>query len=219
MASPLLLKRSTEIRIVLKGTRPSPRTLVRVEVLHGYHLRRLKSASPSVAVPPVGGCLDLDKRICPCEPYSRDGQQPCPEPGATKICCRESSTAVHMMRRTAFFAAILTLLIGASLAWAAGNPVSVPAKYDGRWAIEATTMSGACPATLSFEMNVAKGEAIVSSSILYSVSGGISQAGAVRRTISTATTAALVTGRVEGDEVGRGTWRTQDGSLLTCGGS
>ncbi len=88
-----------------------------------------------------------------------------------------------------------------------------------RWtmAIEATTMSGACPATLSFEMNVAKGEAIVSSSILYSVSGGISQAGAVRRTISTATTAALVTGRVEGDEVGRGTWRTQDGSLLTCG--
>lgn len=80
-------------------------------------------------------------------------------------------------------------------------------------------MSGACPATLSLEMNVAKGEATVSSSILYSVSGGISQTGAVRGTISTAATTALVTGKVERDEVGRGTWRTQDGSLLTCSGS
>jgi hypothetical protein len=128
-------------------------------------------------------------------------------------------TAVHIMRRTAFFAAVLVLLTGAPLAWAAGNPVSVPAKYDGQWTIEATTVSGACPATLSLEMNVAQGEATVSSSILYSVSGGISQAGAVRGTISTAATTALVTGRVEGDQVGRGTWRTQDGSLLTCSGS
>jgi hypothetical protein len=127
-------------------------------------------------------------------------------------------TAVHMMRRTAFSAAVLVLLTGASLAWA-GNPVSVPARYDGRWTIEATTVSGACPATLSLEMNVAQGEATVSSSILYSVSGGISQAGAVRGTISTAATTALVTGRVEGDQVRRGSWRTQDGSLLTCSGS
>lgn len=68
-------------------------------------------------------------------------------------------------------------------------------------------------------MNVAKGEATVSSSILYSVSGGISQAGAVRGAISTAATTALVTGKVDGDEIGRGTWRTQEGSLLTCRGS
>lgn len=127
--------------------------------------------------------------------------------------------AVHMMRRTAFSAAVLALLTGASLAWTAGNPVSVPARYDGRWTIEATTVSGACPGTLSLEMKVAQGEATVSSSILYSVTGGISQAGTVRGTISTAATTALVTGRVEGDEVGRGTWRTQDGSLLTCSGS
>jgi hypothetical protein len=130
----------------------------------------------------------------------------------------EELTAVHMMRRTAFSAAVLVMLTGAPLAWA-GNPVSVPAKYDGRWAIEATTLSGGCPGTLNLEMNVAQGEATVSSSILYSVSGGISQAGAVRGTISTAATTALVTGRVEGDQVGRGTWRTQDGSLLTCSGS
>jgi hypothetical protein len=124
-----------------------------------------------------------------------------------------------MMRRETFSAAVLTLLTSAPLAWAAGNPVSVPARYDGRWTIEATTISGACPAMLSLEMNVAQGDATVSSSILYSVSGGISQAGAVRGSISTTGTRALVTGKVEGDEVGRGTWRTQDGSLLTCSGS
>ncbi|MCJ2020421.1 heme utilization protein [Methylobacterium sp. E-065] len=124
-----------------------------------------------------------------------------------------------MMHRDTFPAAVLTLLTGTPLAWAAGNPVSVPAKYDGRWTIEATTISGACPGTLSLEMSVAKGEASVSSSVLYSVSGEISQAGAVRGTISTAATTALVMGRVDGDEVGRGTWRTQDGSLLTCSGS
>lgn len=122
------------------------------------------------------------------------------------------------MRRTAFFAAVLVLLAGASLAWA-GNSVLVPAKYDGRWTIEATTKSGTCPPTLSLEMNVARGEATVSSSILYSVSGGISQAGAVQGTVSTVATTALVTGRVEGDQAGRGTWRTKEGSLLTCSGS
>ena len=124
-----------------------------------------------------------------------------------------------MMRRIAFPEAVLVVLTGIQITWAAGNPVSVPTKYDGRWTIEATTVSGACPATLSLEMRVAQGEATVSSSILYSVSGGISQAGAVRGTISTAATTALVTGRIEGDQVGRGTWRTQDGSLLTCSGS
>jgi hypothetical protein len=40
----------------------------------------------------------------------------------------------------------------------------------------------------------------------------------VRGTISTAAATALVTGKVEGDEVGRGSWRTQEGSLLTCAG-
>ena len=60
----------------------------------------------------------------------------------------EDTTAVHMMRRETFSAAVLTLLTSAPLASAAGNPVSVP------------------------EI-----------------------------------------------EVGRGTWRTQDGSLLACSGS
>lgn len=134
-------------------------------------------------------------------------------------CHKGEHTAVHTMHLEALPTAVLTLFSVAPLAFAASSPVSVPAKYDGRWTIEATTMSGACPGTLSLEMNVAQGEATVSSSILYSVSGGISQAGSVRGTISTAATTALVTGRVEGNEVGRGVWRTQDGSLLTCSGS
>lgn len=100
------------------------------------------------------------------------------------------------MRREAFSAAVVVLLTGATLASAAGNPVSVPAGYDGGWTIEAITMSGACPAILSLEMNVANGEPTVWFSILYSVNGGISQAGAVRGTISTASTTALVTGGV-----------------------
>lgn len=94
------------------------------------------------------------------------------------------------MRHGAMSAAILLTLIGVPLK-AAGNSVSVPAKYDGRWTIEATTKSGVCPSTLSLEMVVARGEANVSSNILYSVSGGISQAGSVRGTISTAATTAL----------------------------
>ena len=57
------------------------------------------------------------------------------------------ATAVHRMRRAAFSGAVLALLTGAPLAWA-GNLVSMPVRYDGRWAIEATTVSGACPATL-----------------------------------------------------------------------
>lgn len=127
--------------------------------------------------------------------------------------------AVHMMRTKAMSAAILVMFIGVPAARAAGSPVSVPARYDGRWMIEAVTVSGACPNALNLEMRVAQGEATVSSSILYSVSGGISSAGAVRGTISTAAATALVTGKVEGDEVGRGTWRTRDGSLLACSGN
>lgn len=129
------------------------------------------------------------------------------------------TTAFNVMSRQAPSVAVPMYIDGASLTWAAGNPVSVSARYDGRWAIEATTKIGACPSTLSLEMNVAQGEATVSSSILYSVSGGISQAGAVRGTTATAATTALVTGRVKGNRVGRGSWRTQEGSLLTCNGS
>jgi hypothetical protein len=125
--------------------------------------------------------------------------------------------AAHVLRLEKISAAALLLLSSVSVP-AAGDPVSVPAKYDGRWVIEATTKSGGCPATLSLEMDVAKGEATVSSSILYSVNGGITPSGSVRGMISTAATIALVTGRVDNDEVGRGTWRTKDGSLLTCNG-
>ncbi|MGT2479234.1 hypothetical protein ACU4GR_10740 (plasmid) [Methylobacterium oryzae CBMB20] len=128
-----------------------------------------------------------------------------------------NSIAAAVLRLEKISAAALLLLSGVPVQ-AAGDPVSVPAKYDGRWVIEAITKSGACPATLSLEMHVAKGEATVSSSILYSVNGGITPGGSVRGMISTAATMALVTGRVDDDAIGRGTWRTKDGSLLTCNG-
>jgi hypothetical protein len=125
--------------------------------------------------------------------------------------------AAHVLRLEKISAAALLLLSSVPVQ-AAGDPVSVPAKYDGRWVIEAITKSGGCPATLSLEIDVAKGEATVSSSILYSVNGGITPSGSVQGMISTAATMALVTGRVDKNDVGRGTWRTKDGSLLACNG-
>lgn len=176
-------------------------------------------ASPPMAVCSVRRCLARHDRVRGLSSLSATVLGDLvPRPARRRCLLGGEQTAVHMMRREAFSAAVLVLITGAPLAWA-GNPVSVPAKYDGRWTIEAITVSRACPGTLSLAMDVAKGEATVSSSILYSVTGGISQAGAVRGTISTAATTALVTGKVEGDDVGRGTWRTQDGSLLTCNGS
>jgi hypothetical protein len=102
---------------------------------------------------------------------------------------------------------------------AAGDPVSVPAKFDGRWDLEASTASGACPATTHVQIDVAHGIATATGSMLYTVKGGISLAGVVRGTIATFTAKALVNGAVDGDGLGRGTWRTQEGGLLNCSGS
>ena len=100
---------------------------------------------------------------------------------------------------------------------AATRQVRVPDKYDGSWSIVATTAQGPCSANTSYQVQIqASGASVPGDDI--SIGGGVSVGGAVQVTIVKGSSTVPITGKLNPNGSGNGTWRTASG-LIDCSGS
>ena len=93
---------------------------------------------------------------------------------------------------------------GAALAQKAPN------KFDGSWSVEVITQKGECDKAYRYPIIVQNGAIRYGGSEAFNASGGVSQNGAVKGTISRGEQRAQVTGRIAGT-AGSGTWQTSGG--------
>ncbi|MDP4026673.1 heme utilization protein [Methylobacterium sp. NEAU 140] len=120
-------------------------------------------------------------------------------------------------------ARLLTLILSSGLlltafgrADAAKKKVDVPDRFDGSWSITALSTSGPCAKSTSYSVNIKNGDASIPGDV--DIDGGVSASGVVQATIIQGANKAPITGHLDPDGSGSGTWRTS-GGLVECSGS
>jgi hypothetical protein len=119
----------------------------------------------------------------------------------------ERPTSMEAPLRLALSAALVlsaATISGAALAQKAPN------KFDGSWSVEVITQKGDCDKAYRYPIIVQNGAIRYGGSEAFNASGGVSQSGAVKGTISRGEQRAQVTGRIAGT-AGNGTWQTSGG--------
>ena len=100
---------------------------------------------------------------------------------------------------------------------AATKKVRVPNKYDGSWTIMAMTAQGPCSANTNYQVQINAGSASVPGEDI-NIGGGVSTGGAVQVTIIKGPNTVPITGKLNPNGSGSGTWRTS-GGFVDCSGS
>jgi hypothetical protein len=99
------------------------------------------------------------------------------------------------------------LLIAACAAPAAASPrrPSVPDRFDGTWSVEIITEAGTCDRAYRYPVKIEHGRARFVGTA-FTVQGSVTGNGAVRGSISNGNATAQVSGRLEANGFGTGTW-------------
>lgn len=122
------------------------------------------------------------------------------------------------MSRTAYSVLVLPLLVAAvDPVGAATRKVRVPNRYDGEWSIVATTATGPCSPSTSYQVQIKDSDASIPDQDV-GIDGGVSSGGAVKATITRGSNKVPITGSLDSKGSGSGTWRTL-GGLAECNGS
>lgn len=95
--------------------------------------------------------------------------------------------------------------------------VQVPDRYDGSWSITAVTKDGPCAASTGYQVQIKDSDASVPGDDI-DIDGGVAASGAVQATIKQGSNRVPITGTLDADGSGNGTWRTS-GGLIECSGS
>lgn len=99
---------------------------------------------------------------------------------------------------------------------AATKTVRVPNQYDGSWTIVATTAEGPCSASTSYQVQIKDSDASIPGEV--DIDGGVSASGSVQATITQGSNKVPISGSLDPEGSGSGTWRTS-GGLVECSGS
>jgi len=100
---------------------------------------------------------------------------------------------------------------------AATKKVQVPNQFDGSWTIVATTAQGPCSASTSYRVQIKDSDASIPGEEV-DIDGGVSAGGSVQATITQGSNKVPISGSLDPQGNGSGTWRTS-GGLVECRGS
>lgn len=127
---------------------------------------------------------------------------------------RESRDTVRPL--VPIFVACLTMSLCGSVE-AAGEKVRIPNQFDGSWTITAVTKDGSCAASTNYQIEIKNGDVAIPDPDI-GIDGGVSGSGGVQATINRGSNKAPISGSLDPNGSGSGTWHTS-GGLLTCSGS
>lgn len=120
------------------------------------------------------------------------------------------------MFKTALVALSLVACASAALAGPIKAKVAASPGFDGKWSILVMTEKGTCDSAYRYAIRIENGEARYEGGTDFTVTGNVTQRGAVKGSIARGSDRADVVGKLDG-EFGQGTWSTS--GATPCGGS